>query len=203
MAIINPFDRLIMNAFLLFNDIRDILRLRYRPIHQYRYPLAVWLLGIFALGAIDATQLSLITGATTATFIFGTIIAFLQIVLLSRVMTKVCQYFGSERLPFLGYCFLTQLLNLPALISLYIPQTILFFFLWKCYIIYIQILGFKRASQQNIWKIILGYLISFILLMFIINIILSLFIGAQWFDYNQIQENIQSLTQEILTNTAQ
>lgn len=192
-----------MNAFLLFNDIRDILRLRYQPIHQYRYPLAVWLLGIIALGAIDATQLSLITGTNTATFMFGIIIAFLQIVLLSRVMTKLCQYFGSERLPFLGYCFLTQLLNLPALISIYIPQTILFFFIWKFYIIYVQILGFKRASHQHTWKILLGYCISFILLMFVINIMFTLFISAQWFDNNQIQENIQLLTQEILTNTSQ
>ncbi|UOP04611.1 hypothetical protein [Conchiformibius kuhniae] len=182
-----------MNISQLLNDAGQVLRLRYRAAAEYRYPLPVCLAVLVAVGAVQTPGAVPIFGGGDATAAFIILLSVLRCILLAKTMSAVLHYFGSEKLPLFGYCVLTEALILPSVLIFYLPESFApVFVFWSAWTFWVQCIGFYHLGKQGVFKILLGYLAYLLASLFAGALLLSLFVGMQWFDLAVLQENLKN-----------
>ena len=86
------------------------------------------------------------------------------------------------------------MLILPTLATLYWPQVLATpGSLWLLWTLVVQIFGFVRISQQNIFKVFLGYIIYFLITCLAGGILLLLFSAMGWVDINSMSDAFQQM----------
>lgn len=175
------------NLLPLMRDMGDVVLLRYRPIEHYRYGLPVFLITILGVGVANAVVLRPIFGYSQGILAFAIVFAILKWLLLTRATTGVLHYFGSPRIPFLGYALMTEALILPFLLLPYVPELSIFLSFWQLWIFWAQLLGFAVISQQPIGRVLIAYFVYALLTLFFGMIFLSLFDAAGWIDLKEMQ----------------
>lgn len=185
-----------INLLKLLRDARDVLLFRFYPIDHYRYGLPVMLMLMVAVGVVNALMLKPMLGNGQSVMMLGFVFALLKWLLLTRATTSILQYFGSPRIPFLGYALLTESLVLPLLLLPYFPEMAMIFQLWNLWIFWAQLIGFARISQQPISKVLIAYVVYFILVMAFGLIMLGLFNLGGWLDMTELQKNIEKLMKQ-------
>lgn len=182
--------RMNINLYQLLRDAADVLRLRFYPIEHYRYGLPVMLAIMLGVGMVHAVMLKPIFGNSHGVMMLGLVFALLKWLLLTRAMTAVLHYFGGPHTPFLAYTLLTEALVLPLLVLPYIPEAAPFFQFWNIWIFWVQLLGFAKIGQQPIAKVLMGYVVYFVLTMAFGSIMVALFNLGGWLDLSELQNNL-------------
>ena len=101
-------------------DMWDILRLRYKNPADYFYTLPVILAILLLLSMINAADMSLLLGVSTAAVIFAVLVTVIRWLILSRVMRYVLSRNGAPRLPLWGFILASEALMIPTLLVFYI-----------------------------------------------------------------------------------
>lgn len=190
------FDFMNFNLLPLLRDMGNVLRLRYHPIEHYRYGLPVFLVVILGVGVANAVMLRPMFGYSDGILAFAIVFGVLKWLLLTRATTGILHYFGSPRIPFLGYALMTEALILPILLLPYFPELTLFFSIWQMWIFWVQLLGFALISQQAIWRVLVAYVVYGLLLFVFALIFLFLFHTAGWLDLKEMNEHLQQFMQQ-------
>lgn len=178
------------NLLPFVRDIGDVLRLRYHEIDHYRYGLPVFVMIMLAVGMANAVMMRPILGNSAGAMAFALVFAILKWLLLTRATTAVLHYFGSPRIPFLGYALLTEALILPVLLLPTLPEMALFVSVWNMWVFWAQLLGFAKISQQSVGRVLLAYVVYGLMTLIFGMIFLQLFVQAGWLDWDILEKNM-------------
>lgn len=176
-----------------FQDMLDILRLRYRHPATYLYTLPVVLAIIVVLGAINAVSMSPLLGNSSAAIFFAILLTLLKWVILSRSMRKVVSYYSQNSLPFAGFTLLSEALMIPMVLLFYVPKLAMLGLFYQLWIFSVQVIGFTKMGQVSAWKIAIGYILYSVITLIIGTLLLSLFMMAGWFDADVINQQLQNI----------
>ena len=191
---------LLMTMLNLFYDAAAALRFRYKPAPLYRYGFGVFAAVALALGVVQAAELAPVLGAADKDVLigFGLVAAVSRWLVLTRVMTAVMHYYGSPRIPFLGYTLATEALTLPRLLAFYLPKDLLPLVLfWNIWAFWAQAAGFIRISGQSGAKVLAGYLLYLVLWLVLLAVFVQMFVAAGWLDAEQILKAWEAQVQQV------
>ncbi|MDO1509392.1 MULTISPECIES: hypothetical protein [unclassified Neisseria] len=177
----------------LLRDMWDILRLRYRSPTEYLYTLPVLSAVLLLIGLVNAAGMSQLFGKSTAAIIFSVLLSIFKWLLLSRAMSGVLHYYGSPKLPFLGFVLATEALVIPALLVFYVPALGSIGIFWQVWTFWVQAIGFMKMGQQSAWKVLLGYIVYLVALMFFGSLLILLFTQMGWMDLQSINEQANAI----------
>lgn len=155
------------NLLPLVRDMGDTLRGRYHEIDHYRYGLPIFIMIMIGVGVANSVMLRPIFGGGDGILMLGIVLGILKWLLLTRATTGVLHYFGSPRIPFLGYALMTEALILPFIFLPIVPEATPIFQLWNIWIFWVQLLGFAKISQQPIWRVLVAYVVYGVLVLFL------------------------------------
>lgn len=179
------------NFLPFIKDMADVLRLRYQPIDHYRYGLPIFVMVMLTVGVANALILQPIFGGGQSILAFAIVFALLKWLLLTRATTAVLHYFGSPRIPFLGYTLLTEALTIPMIFLPILPEMAIVFQIWNMWIFWVQLLGFAQISEQSMAKVLVAYVVYIILVFIFTIIMLQLFHLGGWLDLAVLQNNMR------------
>ena len=131
-------------------DMWDILRLRYKNPADYFYTLPVILAILLLLGIINAADMSLLLGVSTAAVVFAVLVTVIRWLILSRVMRYVLSKNSAPRLPLWGFILASEALMIPTLLVFYIPQSAPLLMVWKTWAFWTQAVGLMRIGQVKV-----------------------------------------------------
>ena len=174
-------------------DMWDILRLRYKNPAEYFYTPPVILAILLLLGMINAADMSLLLGVSTAAVVFAVLVTVIRWLILSRVMRYVLSRNGAPRLPLWGFILASEALMIPTLLVFYMPQSVPFLMVWKTWAFWAQAVGLMRIGQVKVWAVLKGYFLSFCCFVVISGILLNLFTLAGWLDKATLMQNFEAL----------
>ena len=147
---------------LTFSPTRRSSDLFYPKTH-YRYNPLIFVTVLLALGLINMANMSQILVRQTGITIFVIVLTVVRWGVLSMAMEIILGYYNKQPGRWYGYVLATEVLILPTLATLYWPQVLATpGSLWLLWTLVVQIFGFVRISQQNIFKVFLGYIIYFL-----------------------------------------
>lgn len=174
-----------MYQFLL--DALATLRMRYLPQEEYRYPITVLVAVIAVLTLVNAAVLnfnvqSMLTvatehlpaGSAPLKPIFANqfnliITAFFFTLLKWGVLVfslqKILGYYGANKLQLIGFIFVTEALIIPELALIYAPGLALIGMIWQFWTFLVQINGVVHFSGLSPFKVIIGYIGYFAILL--------------------------------------
>ncbi|MFV2029989.1 hypothetical protein [Neisseria sp. S1] len=180
----------------LLRDMWDVLRLRYREPEHYRYtPPAIF--GILLLtGAVNAAGMSPLFGNSNGAIGFTLLLSVSKWLVLARVMSRLLHYYGSPKLPLLGFILITEALVIPSLAVMYVPALAFAGLFWQVWIFWVQIIGLSRMSGQSGLKILIGYIVYLMVMLVVGMLILTLFNQMGWLDLHALSEQVNSMMQE-------
>lgn len=174
-------------------DMWDILCLRYKNPADYFYTLPVILAILLLLGIINAADMSLLLGVSTAAVVFAVLVTVIRWLILSRVMRYVLSKNSAPRLPLWGFILASEALMIPTLLVFYIPQSAPLLMVWKTWAFWTQAVGLMRIGQVKVWAVLKGYFLSFCCFVVISGILLNLFTLAGWLDKATLMHNFEAL----------
>lgn len=170
-----------------FLDACAALRLRFYPKTHYRYNPLIFVTVLLALGLMNMAYMSQILGRQTGITIFIIVLTMVRCGILSMAMEIILGYYNKQPGHWYGYVLTTEVLTLPTLAILYWPQVLAApGSLWLLWALVVQICGFVRISQQNIFKVFLGYITYYLMFFLAIGILLLLFSIMGWVDINNM-----------------
>lgn len=170
-----------------FLDACATLRLRFYPKTHYRYNPLIFVTVLLALGLMNMAYMSQILGRQTGITIFIIVLTMVRCGILSMAMEIILGYYNKQPGHWYGYVLTTEVLTLPTLAILYWPQVLAApGSLWLLWALVVQICGFVRISQQNIFKVFLGYITYYLMFFLAIGILLLLFSIMGWVDINNM-----------------
>ena len=172
-----------------FLDACAALRLRFYPKTHYRYNPLIFVTVLLALGLMNMAYMSQILGRQTGITIFIIVLTMVRCGILSMAMEIILGYYNKQPGHWYGYVLTTEVLTLPTLAILYWPQVLAApGSLWLLWALVVQICGFVRISQQNIFKVFLGYITYYLMFFLAIGILLLLFSIMGWVDINNMPD---------------
>lgn len=172
-----------------FLDACAALRLRFYPKTHYRYNPLIFVTILLALGLMNMAYMSQILGRQTGITIFIIVLTMVRCGILSMAMEIILGYYNKQPGHWYGYVLTTEVLTLPTLAILYWPQVLAApGSLWLLWTLVVQIFGFVRISQQNIFKVFLGYITYYLMFFLAIGILLLLFSIMGWVDINSMSD---------------
>lgn len=170
-----------------FLDACAALRLRFYPKTHYCYNPLIFVTILLALGLMNMAYMSQILGRQTGITIFIIVLTMVRCGILSMAMEIILGYYNKQPGHWYGYVLTTEVLTLPTLAILYWPQVLAApGSLWLLWALVVQICGFVRISQQNIFKVFLGYITYYLMFFLAIGILLLLFSIMGWVDINNM-----------------
>ncbi len=174
-----------MYQFLL--DAWATLRMRYKPQETYRYHVTVVVAILLALSFVNASLFNmnaqtmlakasdlLPAGQAALSPIFAShsdivVTAFAFTVLkwfvLTLTLQKVLGYYGAKNLQLLGFIFITEALVLPEILLFYAPNLAMVGVIWSFWTFFVQINGVVYLSGVKPFKVVIGYLAYFMMIM--------------------------------------
>ncbi|NUF08230.1 hypothetical protein [Snodgrassella sp. ESL0324] len=177
-----------------FLDACAALRLRFYPKTHYRYNPLIFVTVLLALGLLNMANMSQILGRQTGITIFVIVLTVVRWGVLSMAMEIILGYYNKQPGHWYGYVLATEVLILPTLATLYWPQVLAApGSLWLLWTLVVQIFGFVRISQQNIFKVFLGYIIYFLITCLAGGILLLLFSAMSWVDINSMSDAFRQM----------
>ena len=172
-----------------FLDACAALRLRFYPKTHYCYNPLIFVTILLALGLMNMAYMSQILGRQTGITIFIIVLTMVRCGILSMAMEIILGYYNKQPGHWYGYVLTTEVLTLPTLAILYWPQVLAApGSLWLLWALVVQICGFVRISQQNIFKVFLGYITYYLMFFLAIGILLLLFSIMGWVDINNMPD---------------
>lgn len=180
----------------LFRDACHIVCLRFERPEHYRYSAPASIAVLLLLGIIKAVGMSPIFGNSPAAVALSMLIALIQCLALAAGMRLALSKKMPQNVSWWGFVLASESLIFPALIAVYVPQLAVLVGLWNIWILWVQIAGFVRLSQQSIGRVMLGYLYYFLLGMLAGSAVLVLFDSSGWIDMQAVMENFQNLLQQ-------
>lgn len=172
-----------------FLDTCAALRLRFYPKTHYCYNPLIFVTILLALGLMNMAYMSQILGRQTGITIFIIVLTMVRCGILSMAMEIILGYYNKQPGHWYGYVLTTEVLTLPTLAILYWPQVLAApGSLWLLWALVVQICGFVRISQQNIFKVFLGYITYYLMFFLAIGILLLLFSIMGWVDINNMPD---------------
>ena len=152
---------------------------------------------LLLLGIINAADMSLLLGVSTAAVVFAVLVTVIRWLILSRVMRYVLSKNSAPRLPLWGFILASEALMIPTLLVFYIPQSAPLLMVWKTWAFWTQAVGLMRIGQVKVWAILKGYFLSFCCFVVISGILLNLFTLAGWLDKATLMQNFEALMTSI------
>ncbi len=182
----------------LLTDAFEVLRLRYRVAEHYRYPPQVMVAAIFILSMVNAGLFAAYIGHTPAAATAGLMLAITltKWLLLAFVMQVFLHYKGAPKMNLFGFILLTEFLNVPLIVSGYLPALAAVALVWQFWTLFVQVRGLMVFSRINPWWVGLAYVIYFALASLVGMLILSFFIANGWIDAGVIEQQMK-LMQEM------
>lgn len=160
------------------------LRLKFYPLKHYRYSLSITIPILFTLGLINAAP----TSPSSTGYLVGLISYFIALTVLRwLVLCLVMKVFlspaNSSPMQWCGYVLVTEALMMPLLALIYWPEIMVMpSFLWLSWIMLVQFVGFIQISKHKPGKIILAYIVYFLVAAIAGAILLSIFFSMNWLD---------------------
>lgn len=182
------------------NDAWLLLRLRLKPITEYRYPGFVVVAILLILGVVNAQAFMPILGldqnGTVAVSLAFTV---LNWVVFSQTMRLYFRWRGAPDLPLSHFILLTQALLIPAMIFPYLPAgiAVVVSLVWQFWTLWVQIHGFARFSQLSGVKILLGYILYVVMLVVASTVLMLGLIGFGVLDADTIVKNVETMQQAV------
>ena len=163
-------------------DAWTALRLKFYPITHYRYPLSITILVLFTLGLINtASTSSLLIGSQVGLISFFFALTVVRWLILCLVMKVFLSPANSSPMQWCGYVLVTEALMMPLLALIYWPEIMVMpSFLWLSWIMLVQFVGFIQISKHKPGKIILAYIVYFLVAGIAGVIILGIFYSMNW-----------------------
>ena len=165
-------------------DAWTALRLKFYPITHYRYPLSIIIAILFTLGLINAASTPpLFIGSQVGLISFFITLTILRWLVLCLVMKVFLSPANSSPMQWCGYVLVTEALMMPLLALIYWPEIMVMpSFLWLSWIMLVQFVGFIQISKHKPGKIILAYIVYFLVAAIAGAILLSIFFSMNWLD---------------------
>ncbi|MBP6862906.1 MAG: hypothetical protein KBC57_11195 [Neisseriaceae bacterium] len=182
------------------NDAWQLLRLRLKPVAEYRYPGFVVVAILLVLGVVNAQAFMPILGldqnGTVAVSLAFTV---LNWAVFSQTMRLYFRWRGAPDLPLAHFVLLTQALMIPAMAFPYLPAgiAVVLSLVWQFWTLWVQIHGFARFSQLSGLKILLGYVLYVVTLVVASTVLMLALISIGVLDANVIVENVEAMQQAV------
>lgn len=181
-----------MYSFLL--DAWAAIRLRFFAPEHYRYNAAVTTGILLVTGAVNAAGMAPLFGGGNGAVAFAFCLTILKWLSLSFSMSLILGYYSRQKINWRGYFLLISALGIPQLADIYFPQQLFIpLSIWSTWIIVVQVFGLMKLSGQNIFKVILGFLVSGMIFLISAQLLGSVFIGLGWLDQNEIMKHVQAI----------
>lgn len=178
----------------LITDARDALLLRYKPAEAYRYAPSAIIGVLLLLGLQNAAAFAPFFGRDAAAIAFSLILVVVKWLLLSLVMQTILRPNNhSEKTSYFGFILATEALLAPAIVVLYYPDLSGVAVFWQIWCFWAQAAGLMSLSKSNGLKILLGYLFYSVIMIIVLFILLSLFVGLGLFDQAELMERSQQI----------
>ncbi|MDK4688131.1 hypothetical protein [Kingella negevensis] len=188
-----------MNVWDLCVDATQAMRLRYRPFAElYFYGLPVFVVVMLAVGVANAMAYAPILGHSWGAFAFGLVAAVTRWLILTRAVTDVLHYkYGSPKIPFLGYTLATEALVIPTIFMLPFQELAPLVGIWTAWAAWAQLAGFAVVSRQTIWRVLLAYVVYWLVSGLLISIFLAAFISDGLLNEAEIVNNLNEFLQVV------
>jgi membrane-associated HD superfamily phosphohydrolase len=177
-----------------FLDAWAALRLRFYPKTHYRYSPLIIVPVLLTLGLINMANMSQFLGHQAGITVFILALTVLRWGILGMTMQTILGYYSKQPGQWYGYVLVTEALILPMIAMLYWPQALAtagsFWLIWT---MVVQVSGFVRISQQNVFKVALAYIIYFLVTSLAGGMLLLVFNTMGWLDINSMAQSFQQI----------
>lgn len=196
-----------MNQF--FRDMLDVLRLRFRPLETYQYTLAVYVVILLLCGISSAAVMQwgfdaepkypLKFTSQAALLVFSVCLVVVQWASLGWLLPKFLKHFGGHDVRLYGYLLVTQAFGMFAVVFLYLPKEMLLLAsIWQMWTLWVQLYGlfYIAAPEINGWKVLLSYVLAYMIFSFVMVLVGSVFLMTGQIDDTVLQQEMQRMMQE-------
>lgn len=183
----------------LLNDALQTLLFRYFEPEHYRYSLFAVCGVLLLLGLVSAAAMTPLLGKDNPAILLAILMTVVKWYVLAKVMERWLIHSGSKPLDFLGYTLATEALAIPSLFVFYQPSLAFFGMLWQIWTFLAQAIGFIRLSHATSGRVILGYMVFFVMTMLVNSILVIVFIQAGALDLQEIHTRIQQIFSQLPT----
>ncbi|PIT18131.1 hypothetical protein BGI32_01425 [Snodgrassella alvi] len=183
-----------------FLDAWAALRLRFYPKTHYHYSPLTTFAVLLALGLINMANISQLLGHQAGITAFILALTVLRWSILSMTIEIILGYYNKQPGQWYGYVLVTEALLLPMIAMLYWPQALATLgSFWLIWTMVVQVSGFVRISQQNVFKVALAYIIYFLITSLAGGMLLFIFSAIGWLDINSMTQTFQQMLTTIPT----
>ncbi|MCX8749758.1 hypothetical protein J3U75_10345 [Snodgrassella sp. B3088] len=177
-----------------FIDTWAALRMQFYPKTHYRYSPFVFIAVLLALGLMSIANMSPFLGHQSGISAFIMVLTVLRWAVLSFSMQSILSYYNRQPGQWYGYILVTEALTLPMVAILYFPHALAMpGMAWMIWTIVVQVGGFVRISQQNVFKVALAYIVYCFITCLAGSVILLIFSGMGWLDLNTMAQSFQQM----------
>lgn len=179
-----------------FKDCVNLFLLRFQPLTHYRYHWTTMIGVVSALGVIRYATTYMLLGKGAPILVFCIIVDLVSWLVLSATMNiTLPRFWGAPKLPTLNFILVTEALILPTLLFIFLSADVnsaLSFFLvsWR---FWVQVFGLSILSGVSLWKVLISYLVYFLVFSIIMMFILGIFVALGVFDLQEMMTRIQQM----------
>lgn len=196
-----------MNQF--FRDMLNALRLRFRPLEEYRYSPMIYVVILLLCGISSAAVMQwsfeaqpdypLKFNTTTSLVAFSVCLVVLQWLSLSTVLSKMLSGMAKKAVPLKGYMLMTQAFVMFGVCFLYLPKEwVILASAFQMWTFWLQLYGlfFVAAPEVSGWKILLSYIASYGVFCLMMVAVGAVFLMTGQLDDTLLQQEVQKVLQE-------
>lgn len=182
------------------NDAWQLLRMRFKPLDEYRYPPVVMVAILLVLAVGEAQGFMPVLGLDQ----YRTVgVAFVFVVMnwlvFSQTMKVFLHYYGAPKLPLAPFVLLSQSLAIPAMLFVFLPPSIALSVVvaWKFWCVWVRVNALSRGSDVSPLHVLLGHLACFVTMILASALLLTILISMGVLDLELMMANINELQQQM------
>lgn len=180
----------------LIADAWGLMRLNFKPAAEYAYPLPVIVGALLVIGAVNAAGVAPwfqqeygIAGLMFAVHV-------LKWPVCSWAVNVVLGYYGKQKHNFAGYILASEILVVPGLLLLYLPELGWLVMLWQMWAFVVTVLGLVKLSETSVWKVLLAHVAGFVLMLPVMLVVLLVFAQTGWLDLERFNSIVLEMMQQ-------
>ncbi len=177
-------------------DAANLMRLQVKPPAEYTYLLSAVVGALLAIGAVNAASIAPWFQGQYGFAAFMFCLHVLKWPFFSWMINQMLKRRGEVKQNYAGLVLASELLTVPVLLNLYVPQAGFLVMLWQSWAFVATVLCLSKLSEAGILKVLLGYFLGFVFLLPAGLVLLLLFAQLGWVDLEQMNAAMQEMMQQ-------
>lgn len=182
--------------YALAADAARLMRLNVKPAAEYRYSLPTVAGALLAVGAVHAASVAPWFQGQYGVAAFMFCLHVLKWPVFSWAMNLVLGYYGQQKQNFAGLILVSEVLAVPLLLNLYLPEAGFAVMVWQSWAFVVTVLALMRLSGTGVFKVLLGYVLGFLFMLVPGLVLLGAFSAAGWIDIEQMNAAMLQMLQQ-------